>query len=137
METNDKIKKLEKELNEAKKAKELFPNVEIETDRWDNERFYSCDANSKADRVQIHRSCGCCSGAAIYARPYITDSGTAVYSNPPSFTIAYGNEWGYGVEESEGWEEKMREKNISEEAIKKCREYLDENKPEPYEDDDE
>ena len=133
---NDKIEKLEKELNAAKKAKELFSNVEIQRDRWEQERFFSSQVNPKVNKVEIHHSCGCCQGAALYARPYLEDSGTTVYSDPPYFTIGYGNEWGYGVEENEGWEEKMREKNISEEVIKQCRKYLDDNKPGLYDEDE-
>ena len=133
---NDKVKELERELNAALLAKALFPNVEINRDRWGRERFFSCDVNSKADKVEIHHSCGCCQDAALYARPYIEDSGVTVYSDPPYFTIGYGNEWGYGENESEGWEETMREKNILEEVIKQCRKYLDENKPGAHDDDE-
>jgi hypothetical protein len=132
---DDKIKELERELFFNKKAKRLFSDVEITKDRWNTERLYSVKANPKTNKVEISHGCGCCSDAALYARPYLKVEGVEVYSDPPSFTIGYGNSYGYGEEESDGWEEKMRESNISEEVIRQCREYLDDNKPKPYEDD--
>ena len=133
---NDKIKKLEKELAEVKKAKELFSNAEISKDRWGTERYYSLQVNPKANKVEIHHSCGCCHDASLYARPYLNAGGVDIYSDPPYFTVGYGNEWGYGENESEGWEERMKEKDISEEVIKQVREYLDDNKPGFYDDED-
>jgi len=127
--TDDKIKEIERELFELKKVKRLVANAEIDKDRWGNERFYSVSVNDKADSVDFHHSCGCCPGAALYARPYLKVEGTKIYTDPRYFTIGYGNEFGFGEDEQDGWEEKMREKNISEEVIKKTREYLDDNKP--------
>ena len=128
METNDKIEKLEKELAQVKKVKETFPNVKINRDIWNTERYYSEQVNNKTVEVYIHRSCGCCPDAALYARPYLKIGGTDIYSDPPSFTIGFGECCGNGVEEKEGWEDEMKEKNISKGVIEQCRKYLEENK---------
>lgn len=133
---DDKIKKFEKELSELKRAKDLFLDIEIERDRWSTERLSSESVNEKADRVYFHHSCGCCADSPLLARPYIKVDGINIYSKPASFYIGHLNEYGYGEIESEGWEDRMRESNISEEAIRKTRQYLDENQPGDSWDDD-
>ena len=136
MDINEKIKEAEQESSRLKRAKELYPNVNIGKDRWGTERLFSSSVNDKVDKVNIHHSCGCCPDAGLLARPYLIVDGITIYSDPSSFYIGQQNEWGLGEIECELWEEDLRKKNITEEVIQQIRKYLDDNPPVDCDDDD-
>jgi len=131
----EKIKELDVELKSLKKIQKKFSLVQINYDRWDNARMYTEEANKLADQVDIHHSCGCCSDAALIARPYLMIGDLKLYSDPCSFMIGEGSYHGGDIPFSK-WKEKMREKNISEDVIDQIQKYFDEH-PDEYEEDEE
>lgn len=116
-----------------------FPDLTVSTDRWSNKRFCSKLVNARADRVDFRFNCGCCRDSPCEARPYIETMGVEVFADPDCYMIGERCDWGSNyraIDESPGWESRMRNKGISEAAIETVRRYLDARVPKVDEDDD-
>ena len=101
---------LKKTLNLIKKS---YPDVSVNGSRI---MYSSSKVNALANKLDIYRTCGCCSDVGHLVSPYVKISTTNIYSKPSSFYIGDSDSYGYGIMEREGWEE-MRKSNISENII--------------------
>jgi len=115
----------EKKLIQVKHLLESFPDLEIQTDRWDRERYSSAKVNSLADHVDMRHNCGCCADSPLEARPYIRfEDDQLIFSNPDFFFVGEKNV-SHGFDDpTEGWEAHMRAAGISEAAIVLVHEYF-------------
>ena len=136
-ELEQEIKKKQEELDILRTVKEQYPSLQSSRGRWGYIRYYASEINSEVDEVSIHYSCGCCSDASLYARPYKVVNGLKVFSDPPYFCV--GGKTDYrGDEPDIGWENKLREKNIPENVIQKIQDHFDkEAKDHEWDNDDE
>lgn len=122
-------------LDKTLKLQGVYPDLDVETDRWGTTRYKSKSVNSKCTEVDFRRTCGCCDDPGILAMPYIETEAGYVYSDPFRMEIGEGRTYSY-VQEWKGWEEKYRKIGIPEETIAKIRCYLDAEIKTYKEDDD-
>lgn len=134
---------LEKQKNEVEEKirivtwlRQSFPDLDYEIDRWKNLRYTSASVLSKAEKVAIRHSCGCCSDSPLLARPYVevrvpTDpedmQPIKVYSSPSSFMI--GERAYIGECPMPGWRSNLLEKGVNEAVINQIELYFEANKP--------
>lgn len=100
-----------------------FPDADVYKNRWDREFYNSKTANSQTTNIEISRSCGCCTDAVIYAKPYLIINDIKIYSNPVEIYIG---ECDYdGLEHYDAnWEKLLKNENISDIAINSIREKI-------------
>lgn len=127
------IDKLKAQLLAKDEILSQFPDAQIEVDRWGTERIASPSAAQRCADVDLSHSCGCCSDAALYARPYLTVAGRKVLSSPSN--VCVGERSGSGGEiPFEGWEERIRAAGFSEAIREKVAAYFEANPVQPYDD---
>lgn len=86
-ELDDLVQSSQNELKQIRLLLEIFPDLEIKTDRWKNRRFSASTANSKVEDFYTAHSCGCCSDSPLFAYPYLEINGARVHSEPERFYI--------------------------------------------------
>jgi len=143
MEYTDYTQKLAKQVSElGEQLKQIdaihskFHDITIEVSRWGTERISSALANKHVEDVDFVADCGCCSDAPMYALPFLMVEGKRVYSSPVRFYLGDHNACGYGIIERGGWEREMREAGMPESIILKTRNFLTEESPRYYSDDE-
>lgn len=139
-EKHKEIDQLRAEVAEIVKLRQEFSDLEVHINRWEKVRFWSPSVNPLANDAEINHSCGCCSDSPLLATPVLKkEDGTKVYGTPEIF-VGQKNEFRYGDTLDEGWEEKLREKNVSDVVIEKVRLWdtpVDKNEDEDDWDDEE
>jgi len=115
---------------------EKYPDLHEKTDRWNKRRLCSKKVNGVVNKCFIKHSCGCCADSPLEVWPYIIEGNILVFSDPCGILIGEANACGSGEIPNEGWQEDLREESISEEVINQVQKYLDENPPQPYDDED-
>jgi len=123
-EAQEKLAKAQKKLAEITRLCEHFPDLEVSVDRWSQERLVSSKVNPIADQVDIRHNCGCCEDSPVEVRPYIVFEDKQVFSSPDCFIVGEKNPSNYHDEPHEGWEERLRAKQIPEPAIQLVRDYF-------------
>lgn len=136
MKINNRIIELENKLNELKKIKELFPDIEIHKDRWEKERYSSSLALKKVDKTLFYHSCGCCPDAVLYVGPYLEVDGIEIYTNPERFIIGQKHAYGFGEEPDDDWEERLKNAGLTDTIIEQTRKFFKENPIEDCDDED-
>jgi len=124
IEAQEALAKAQKQMAEVTRLCEAFPDLEVSTDRWDRKRLVSAKVNSIADQVDFRHNCGCCADSPLEARPFILFEGQQVFSDPDCFQVGEKNPSHYHDEPYDGWEERLRGKQISEVAIQLVRDYF-------------
>lgn len=133
------IKAMQKKLAEIENIKNLFPDVEVFTDRWQKKYYKSKSVNAIVDQWDYHASCGCCPDAAIYYRAYIEFNGINIYSDPVQMYVGNQSYSHYDkIDPTKNWKENIEKyglnKKIEEEIIKSVERRI--NIPYEYEEDD-
>lgn len=127
MSLNNKLEELEKARKEAEtiaKLRERFPDLDVQEDRWRQQRYYSKEVNALADKVDFRFSCGCCNDSPMIARPYTEVDGTRIYCNPArGFMIGEQYDYTHTVE-IPGWEDKVRDAGLSDAIMQQIHDFL-------------
>jgi hypothetical protein len=105
-----------------------FPDLLVDSDRWQHERLCSAAVNTKATDVLIKHSCGCCAEATLQAWPFLVAHDRKIYSNPPCFDIGEGGACGGDIPFA-GWRKCLTDAQISDCVIAKVQEYFDTHAP--------
>jgi hypothetical protein len=135
---------IQKKREEAAKAKaeadgaltlmEQFPDLEINRNRWNRERYSTKEVNSLTTDCDISHNCGCCPDSPLEVWPFVQLGPVKVYSKPARFTV--GEKAGYGERSYAGWQTDMEKEGISDAVIQKVAKYLDDNQEDWGDDDD-
>lgn len=104
---------------------DVFPDLEVHTNRWKTERYTSVTVNGTATNVDIGYNCGCCEDKPVEVWPYIIHADKKIYSNPPSFMVGERNPYTHRDDSYEDWQLSLRRVGISEAVIKIVEEYFE------------
>ena len=136
----ERVDNLQKQIDEIEAVRKIYPDVQVNSDRWNHERHFSALANKDVDEVDFRHSCGCCQDAPLFAWPYVElEDGTKVFSDPPKFYIADGvGDFGIGERPDPDyeWMGKLKVLGIQEKVRGKIAVYLNEHPPKYCGDDD-
>jgi len=124
-EYHEKIKYLDKLLELVS----IYPDLKKHIDRWDRNRVSTKLVNHLVNDCEIKHSCGCCSDSILEVWPFIEINEIKIYSDPIPFRIGESNSLGYGEIPWNGWQDKMKENNISEKVVQIAEKYLNDNQP--------
>lgn len=97
----------------------------------DNGRSHSCTAqvNNGVDGVDFRQHERGEDGPLVVWPYVLLPIEGKVYSSPPCFTVAHPAKNGFGEVPVKGWETDMREEGVSEDVIRKVRQYLERHPP--------
>lgn len=88
----------------------------------------SADINEFATHVEFRFD----EESRLVAMPYIEEKGMRVHSNPAAFFVGERNSLGFGVWPYVSWQHYLEQYNVSPEAVKLIRSYLDNHAPVDY-----
>lgn len=129
------IQEAESEAEKIKTMLLLFPDLEVNIDRWKNVKYTSQMVNTMATEYTTGYSCGCCSDSPYFIYPYVEFEGIRVHSKPARFYI--GERCDY-VEDGIWYEtdclKTLKEYNLTKEIIAKVENLV--NRPPSYLDND-
>lgn len=120
-----KENEINKELENVKFIRSLlekYPDLQRHVNRWKQERFTS--ALVVATDCEIGHNCGCCSDSPVEVWPYALEGQTRIYVTGIPFIVGEKNSYEYGETPYDGWEDKLRKANLSEEIITKVGHFL-------------
>lgn len=130
--------KINNELDTISVLKDLFPDLSYDINRWDRVRYYAPSITKRANKVNIHHSCGCCDDAALIARPYIDvnvmGETITVYNNANGYYIG-DKACSGGYYPNIGWGTKLKNENIPYSVIEQIEKYFIEHCDEYTEED--
>ena len=115
---------LKDQAKDIERLVEVFPDLEISTNRWKTERYTSVSVNDRATDVIIGYNCGCCEDKPVEVWPYLVHAGQQIYSRPPSFMVGERNPYSGRDKSYPDWQTDLRKANISESVIKIVEEYF-------------
>jgi hypothetical protein len=135
----DSILKATEEAEQLETMTLLFPDLEVEVNRWGTKKLTSRMVNSMAVDYDTGHSCGCCEDAPLFAYPYVEFEGIRVHSKPSK---VYIGERCYHVVGGELYDQRclgeLRTEGFNPELIAKIEKLVDEVPSYlPYDDDDE
>jgi len=116
---NSIITDAQDELNRLRTVYSRFPNLHAQHDKWNYARYFTSEANSIANDVDIQYTCG-----VIVARPLIVVNGFNIYSDPIDFLIGEDSSSYHAYNFYDNWEAQLIAKNINQVAIEKIRQYV-------------
>lgn len=118
MDMDQKIKEMKQTAEKLERIKQQFPDLKEHSDRWRKITLQAKSANEKCTNIAFWHSCGCCSDSPYYANPYLVFEGEKIYSDPMEICIGEGS---YTNNIDEDWEEILKSKEISQQAIDSAR----------------
>ena len=136
----ERISKSKEEIKQNEKIIELskkYPDLKIYSNRWNKEYFCSKLINPKVTDVEFANGCGCCVDTPLYAKFFTIIDGIKIYAEPVEVYIGEGSYGGSGYVNTEIWESRLDALNINKIVFDKVEKYLEDNKFEPYEEDEE
>ena len=136
---HEKISKSKEEIEQNEKVIKLinmYPDLKIYSNRWNKEYIYSKLINPKVTDVEFANGCGCCADAPLYAKFFTIINGIRLYADPVEICIGEGSYGGYGYVNTETWRYSLDSNNINKSVFDKVEKYLDDNKFESYDEDD-
>jgi len=113
-----------------------YPDLKIYSNRWNKEYFYSKLINEIVTDVEFANGCGCCADTPLYAKFFVDIDGIKVYADPVEICIGEGSYNGSGYINTETWRDILVALSINKNIFNKVEKYLEDNKFEPYEDDE-
>lgn len=118
---NNKIKYLEKLF-------ELFPDIQVNIDRFKTKRYFSKSVNAIAVDCDITYACRCCSDSELIVRAYVKTEYGIVFVNPSSIGIG---EKGYNRDTLyKDWQKYLTRYGLSQDIVDKVKEYIKKQKEE-------
>jgi len=118
MNIDQKIKEMKQTAEKLERIKQQFPDLKEHKDRWGKITLQAKSVNEKCTNIAFCHSCGCCSDSPFYANPYLVFEGEKIYSDPAQICIGEGS---YTNKIDEDWEETLKSKGISQQAIDSVR----------------
>lgn len=123
---NDKIAKLEAKAQKLRDLMAEFPDLQEETDRWKNKKFFSKKVNDIATHISTYHSCGCCTDIPLLAAPYIKFNGETIYAAKEDriLVVVIGNRnYDYADEWYYDWKERLDNEGVPLSAIESIEKY--------------
>lgn len=124
------------ELNKLLVLKEQYPDLDEQSNRWNNTFYTSSHINKIANEVEFKYSCGCCNDAPLLAYFYTVVDDIRIYSSPFCIAVAEQNINGYGDFPYDNWRELLEDYNINPNLFEKVQLYLDNHPPVDYDEDE-
>lgn len=118
-ELQKEIENKQVELDNLKKLLELYPDLKKHVSRWGYVKYCSKSVNSICDNYDLGYNCGCCEDSPLELWLYKETEYGKVYSDPTGIMIGEKNPYYMCDAPYDGWKEKLREYNISEDIINK------------------
>lgn len=112
-----------------------FPDLKIHTNRWEQKRYTSAEANAQCTDYDLAHNCGCCNDSPLELWPYMEFEGAKIYAAGVPFTIGEKYYW-LGEDPYTGWDSQLRNVRIPEAIIAKIETYFAENPPQNRDEDD-
>lgn len=117
----EKQNKEKEELDKLEKLKELYPDLEVYTGRWNKKVYSSKLANASVDSYDERYNCGCCGDSPLEIWPYKETENGRIYSSPAKFTIANRNDFqpaGYVLYDN--WKDVLVNADLNKDFINKA-----------------
>jgi hypothetical protein len=134
------LEKLRQEMLEAQaryKAAQEFADLEEVKDKWGVVRLTASFVNEIAVHFEVHHECDCCSGAKVYALPYIDFEDIRLYSSRLAIAFAkrYFTRRGFIYVSRDDWDDGEEWDDFSPLLLDKIAEWLDEHDADEEEED--
>lgn len=123
------ISNAQDELKRLRKVYTEFPDIQVNTDTLNQQRYFSKKINQVANEVQFSNVNG-----ILIARPLFVFNGFNIYSNPLEFHVAFSSEDYYGYDFINNWQKSLSENDICVTVIEKIEAYRMAHLPDPYDD---
>lgn len=122
MSLKDQIARDKERLANLEKAMAEYPDLRSTKDRWGNIEYLSSRADKEATGYVRYHSCGCCSDAPLYCRPYLIYHGIKILGTE----IMIGERRNFYDFPEYGWEQKLTTTGIPQSQIDILRTYFEE-----------